>query len=133
LPDKPILEVVAGAYLAFRGERLMVFSETYNVLHRGGGKSWQITDGFLIAGYRFGQVIPFGELEVRHGDGLADPYYSPDPAIGSESVAPGDFIEGTVGLRYELNAWSALKLELAAGTFEHVSDYRVEVNWSFGR
>jgi hypothetical protein len=133
LADKPILEIITGAYLALRGEHVMVFSETYNVLHRGGGKSWQVTDGFLIAGYRIGQFIPFGEIEARRGDGLADPYYSPDPAIDSESVAPGSFVEGTAGLRYELNAWSALKLELAAGSFERVSDYRAEVNWSFGR
>lgn len=133
LPDQPIFELVTGVYLAFRGEHLQVFSETYNVLHRGGGKSWQITDGFLIAGYRLGQITPFGELEARRGDGLTDPYYNPDPAIGSEGVVPGNFVEGTAGLRYEVNAWSALKLELAAGTFEHVSDYRAEVNWSFGR
>jgi hypothetical protein len=133
LPDRPIYELITGVYLAFRGERLSVFSETYNVLHRGGGTSWQTTDGFLVAGYRFGPFIPYGELEARHGDGRSDPFYSPDPAIGSESVAPGNFIEGTVGLRYEIGVWSALKLELAAGRFEHVSDQRVELNWSFGR
>jgi len=132
-PDKPITELVTGVYLALRGERLMVFSETYNVLHRSGGRSWQITDGFLIAGYRFSQFIPFGELEARRGDGRSDPFYNPDPAIGSEGVPPGNFVEATAGVRYELNAWSALKLELSAGTFEHVSDYRAEVNWSFGR
>ena len=133
LPDKSIVELVTGAYVAFRGERLLVFSEIYNVLHHGGGSSWQTTDGFLIAGYRFNQFIPFGELEARHGDGLTDPFYNPGPAIDSESVAPANFVEGTVGLRYELSAWSALKLELAAGTFDGVSDRRVEINWSFGR
>jgi hypothetical protein len=133
LPDRQILELVTGVYLALRGEDLMIFTETYNVLHRSGGKSWQLSDGFLIAGYRLGQVTPFGELEVRHGDGATDPYYNPGPDIAAMPVAPGDFVEATAGLRYEVNAWSALKLELAAGSFQHVSDYRAELNWSFGR
>ena len=133
LPGKAIFELVTGVYLALRGEHLMVFSETYNVLHRGGNRYWQITDGFLVAGYRFGQFIPYGELEARRGDGPRDPFYNPDPATGSEAVAPGDLFEAIAGLRYEVNAWSALKLELSAGTYERVSDYRAELNWSFGR
>lgn len=134
LPDKAIFELITGVYLALRAERLMVFTETYNVLHTGGGQFWQITDGFLIAGYRFGQFIPYGGFEARYGDGLIDPFYNPAPGVGSpESVAPGNFVEGTAGLRYELGAWSALKLELSAGSFENTTDYRAEINWSFGR
>jgi hypothetical protein len=133
LPNQQIFELVTGVFLALRGERLVVFSETYNVLHRGGGQLWQFTDGFLIAGYRFGQFIPFGEIEARGGNGADDPYYRPDPAIGSASVSPGNFVEGTVGARYEVNAWSALKVELSAISFANGSDYRAEINWSFGR
>ncbi len=133
LPDQQIFEFVTGVFLALRGERLVVFSETYNVLHRGGGQIWQFTDGFIIAGLRFGQVIPFAEIEARTGNGADDPYYRPDPAIGSASVAPGNFVEGTVGARYEVNAWSALKVELSTISFANSSDYRAEINWSFGR
>ncbi|HET7505298.1 MAG TPA: hypothetical protein VFK02_29970 [Kofleriaceae bacterium] len=133
LPDKAIFELVTGVFLALRSERLVVYSETYNVLHRGGGQIWQFTDGFFLAGYRFGSIIPFGEIEARYGDGADDPYYQPDPAIGSASVAPGNFVEGTVGARYEVNEWSALKVELSAISLVNGSDYRAEVNWSFGR
>jgi hypothetical protein len=140
LPDQSIFELITGVYFALRSEGLAVFSETYNVLHRGGGKTWQFTDGFLIAGYPLGRFTPFGELEARGGDGLADPFYNPDPAIHSETPPPGNFVEGTAGLRYELSAWSALKLELAASRVKlaadpsrYASDYRAELNWSFGR
>ena len=134
LPDQQIFELVTGVFLALRGERLIVFSETYNVLHRGGGQIWQFTDGFLIAGYRFGPLVPFAEIEARGGNGADDPYYRPDPATGSASVPPGNFVEGTLGARYEVNAWSALKFELAAISLANGSEnYRAEINWSFGR
>ena len=140
LPDQAIFELVTGAYLALRSEGLILFGEAYNILHHAGGKTWQFTDGFLVAGYRFGRFIPYAEFEARQGDGLSDPYFNPGPAAGSESVPPANFIEGTAGLRYDLSSWSALKLELAANRFDvamdpgrSVSGYRAAVNWSFGR
>ncbi len=133
LPDQSLLEIVTGVFLALRSERLVVFSEAYHVLHRGGGQTWQFTDGFVLAGYRFGAIVPFVGIEARQGDGADDPYYRPDPALGSASVPPGDFVEATLGARYEVNGWSALKLELAAASFADRTDYRAELNWSFGR
>jgi hypothetical protein len=133
LPDRAILELVTGFYLALRGDRLTVFSETYNILHHSDIQNWQFTDGFLLAGYRFGQFTPYGEIEARTGDGAIDPYYQPDPAVDAHIFPPANFVEGTVGLRYELNTWSALKLELAAASFAERTDYRAELNWSFGR
>jgi hypothetical protein len=133
LPDRAIQELVTGFYLAFRGDRVLVFSETYNILHHSNDQNWQFTDGFLLAGYRFGQFTPYGEIEARYGDGAIDPYYQPDPAVDAHIVKPANFVEGTAGVRYELNTWSALKLELAAASFADRTDYRAELNWSFGR
>jgi hypothetical protein len=133
LPDRAILELVTGFYLALRADRLVVFSEAYNILHHSGPQNWQFTDGFLLAGYRFGQFTPYGEIEARNGDGANDPYYQPDPAVDLHIFPPGNFVEGTAGVRYELNTWSALKLELAAASFADRTDYRAELNWSFGR
>jgi len=140
LPDASIFELVTGVYFALRSDGLIAFSETYNVLHRGGGKTCQLTNGFLLVGYPLGRFTPFAELEARSGDGLSDPFYNPDPAIHSETVHPGNFVEGIAGLRYELSAWSALKLELAGSRVQvavdpsrYASDYRAELNWSFGR
>lgn len=132
-PDVSILEVITGAYLALRAEHVLVFSETYNVLHRAMGTTWQVTDGFFLAGYRAGPFVPYAQIEVRRGDGATDPFYNPGPMINSETQPPLDFTEGIVGLHYDLNTWSALKLELAGRRQGDVDDYRVELNWSFGR
>lgn len=133
LPDRAILELVTGVYLSLRDDHLMVFSETYNILHRSGTQNWQFTGGFLLAGYRFGHFTPYAEIEARSGAGAIDPFYQPDPAIDAHITKPANFVEGTAGVRYELNTWSALKLELAAASFSDRNDYRAELNWSFGR
>jgi hypothetical protein len=132
-PDVEILEVIAGAYLALRGEHALVFSETYSVLHQAMGRTWQVTDGFFLAGYRFGRYTPYAQFEVRRGDGAIDPFYNPSPTIQSETVPPIDYLEGIAGLHFDLNAWSALKLELSGRRQGDIDDYRVELNWSFGR
>ncbi|HEX7840659.1 MAG TPA: hypothetical protein VF469_24445 [Kofleriaceae bacterium] len=142
LPGTPIYELITGAYGALRSDTWIAFSEIYNVYHRAAGRSWQITDGFLIGGYRLGPYIPYAQLEVRHGDGLTDPFYNPDPVLKPEAAIPSNYIEGILGLHYDLGTWSALKLELSGRRFQTLSagggaannnDYRIELNWSFGR
>lgn len=132
-PDASILELIGGAYLALRGERLLVFSEAYSVVHRASGTTWQTSDGFFLAGYRIGSWIPYGQIEARYGDGDVDPFYNPDPSINSVTVPPLNYVEGTGGLHYDLSTWSAIKLEFSARNQESGNDYRVELNWSFGR
>ncbi len=153
-PTASMTELITGAYLALRAEDLEVFSEVYNVLHTGGGKSWDTTDGFVVAGLRFGSWIPYAQFEARYGDGGTDPFYNSDPEFAAEAGAPTNFVEGILGLHYDLSAWSALKLELGARQLgsgqtgfmgmganqgpdiplkNGQDDYRVEINWSFGR
>jgi len=132
-PDASILELITGVYLSLRAEHVLVFSETYNIAHFAMGQSWQVTDGFLLAGYRLDKTIPYAQIEARRGDGAVDPFYNPSPALNSETVSPTNYVEGLVGVHYDLNSWSALKLEVADRRFNGTSDYRVELNWSFGR
>ncbi len=142
LPDTNILEVITGVYGALRSDTWLAYSEIYNVFHRAAGKSWQITDGFLLGGYRFGRYIPYAQVEARHGDGLTDPFYNPDPMASPEATIPSNYVEGILGFHYDLSTWSALKLELSGRRFQVLepggavannNDYRVELNWSFGR
>ena len=138
LADTRIVEIITGAYIASRSDPIQLFAEVYNVLHRGGDRAWGTTDGFVTFGYRVGAFIPFGQLEIRHGDGLGDPFYRPNPALESETVSPTNFVSGIAGMRYEINPWSALKLELEAHKVQtadssYRNDYRAELNWSFGR
>jgi hypothetical protein len=132
-PDVSILEIIGGAYLSLRAEHLLVFSEAYSVVHRADGKTYQVTDGFVLLGYRLGKLIPYAQVEARYGDGDKDPYYNPDPSVGSVTVAPTNYVEGIGGLHYDLNPWSALKLEVTGRNQDSGNDYRVELNWSFGR
>jgi len=142
LPDTSIFEVITGVYGALRSDTWIALSEIYNVFHRAAGKSWQITDGFLLGGYRLGRYIPYAQVEARHGDGLTDPFYNPDPMASPEATIPSNYVEGILGLHYDLSTWSALKLELSGRRFQTLepggvvannNDYRVELNWSFGR
>jgi hypothetical protein len=141
LPGTGLFELLSGAYLALRSDPWIAFSEVYNVLHRAMGRTWQITDGFVIAGYRLGAFTPYAQLEARRGDGLFDPFYNPDPMASPEAAIPSNFVEGILGLHHDLSTWSALKLELSARRFQRLDDgvvanhddYRIELNWSFGR
>jgi hypothetical protein len=97
------------------------------------GNSYQVSDGFFLVGYRVGKLIPYGQVEVRYGDGKTDPFYNPDPSINSETVQPLNYVEGVAGLHYDLSSWSALKVEVTGRNQDSGNDYRVELNWSFGR
>jgi hypothetical protein len=133
-PDVSILEIIGGAYLSLRAERLLVFSEAYSVIHRPtSGKTYQVSDGFFLIGYRIGKLIPYAQIETRYGDGGTDPYYNPDPSLNSETVAPTNYVEGIGGLHYDINPWSALKFEVTGRNQDSGNDYRIELNWSFGR
>jgi hypothetical protein len=150
LPNANMTALITGAYLALRAEQLSVFSEVYNVLHAGGGKSWDTTAGFAVVGYRIGKYIPYGLLEARYGDGGADPFFNPDPEAAPEATGATNDIEAIAGLKYELSPWCALKFELGTrhlggnqtGANQGVDEmplvngtdeYRAQVNWSFGR
>jgi hypothetical protein len=143
LPDKQIIELVAGAYVALRADPWQVFAEAYDVMHRGGGRRWDLATGFVVVGYRIDKLTPYGQLEARRGDGLVDPFYNPDPGAEPEARPPENFAEAILGLKYDLSAWSAIKLELAGRRFQQrdvatgaiadQDEYRVEANWSFGR
>jgi hypothetical protein len=134
LPDRPMLELITGLYLALRGDSLVIYSEMYDVLHRGAGRSWNTADGFVVAGYRLGKLIPYVQVEARRGDGRTDPFYNPEPMTHPEAMPPTDYTELTLGLHHDLSSWSALKLELEGHEPDIGStEYRIELNWSFGR
>ena len=134
LPDQAIYELITGLYLALRGDPLVVYSEVYDVLHTANGMSWNTVDGFVVAGYRVDQFIPYVRVEARRGDGATDPYYNPDPMYAPMLMPPLDFTSAMLGLHYDLGTWSALKLEVEVRQPDMGdADKRVELNWSFGR
>jgi hypothetical protein len=149
-PTASMMELITGAYLALRSDTVVAFSEVYNVLHTGNGKSWDTTDGFAVVGLRMGKSTPYGLVEARFGNGGNDPFYNPDPEAAPEATAATDNVGVIAGLKYDLSPWCALKFELGArhlgnnqtGANQGVdemplvngaNEYRAQVNWSFGR
>jgi hypothetical protein len=135
LPDATIRELIGNAYLAYRGPDLTLISEAYEVMHSASGAMgghWNTFDAFALAGYRFGQLVPYGLFEMRRTPATPDPFFFPDPTLSSDILK--DFEEITAGLRWDLTTWSAIKLEYR-GTLADDSSMRVHrgmIDWSFG-
>jgi hypothetical protein len=133
LPDQPLQEIIGNAYLAYRSAGPTVISEAYEIVHVGAGRSWKTFDAFVLAAYRFGILVPYASGEVRVGDIDHDPFFFPNPAMPFAELL-GRFVETTAGLRWDVNTWSAIKLEYRATLTRDQStrEQRGVVDWSFG-
>jgi hypothetical protein len=132
LPDQAIKEAIGNAYLAYRGPALTIVAEAFEIHHSALGLQWNTFNAFALAGYRFDHLIPYVMGEVRAGDVAIDPFFFPDRTQPSEVL--GRFKEGTAGVRWDVNTWSAIKLEYrmmlvdADGSRVH----RGIIDWTFG-
>jgi hypothetical protein len=132
-PDQSINEAIGNAYLAYRGPDLTVIAEAFDDFHWAGAEHWKVLDAFLLAGYRWRQLIPYAMGEVRGGGALLDPFFVPDAAKPPEVM--GRFVEVTGGLRWEVNSWSAIKLEYRLTVVHDAGVQRIQrgiVDWTFG-
>ena len=132
LPGVMIQEAVGNVYAAYRGSRLLLIAEAFDILHAAAGQRWNTFDAFLLAGYRLGRWVPYALVEGRAGDVASDPYFAPDPMIASQALPP--FTEATVGVRWEVKLWSAIKLEYRVTALEGTTNpvQRGIVDWTFG-
>ena len=132
LPDQTITELISNAYLAYRGSDLTVIAEAFDILHTATGGHWNTFDGFGLVAYRFGTLVPYATFEVRSGDIAQDPFFFPDPTAPSAIL--GKFEEATAGLRWDLNTWSALKIEYRPTWIVATKswDQREMIDWTFG-
>jgi hypothetical protein len=132
LPDQTIGELIGNAYLAYRGSELTVIAEAFDILHSATGGHWNTFDGFGLIAYRFGTLVPYATVEVRSGDVAQDPFFFPDPTAPSAILARFD--EATAGLRWDLNTWSALKIEYRPTRIVATRswDQREMIDWTFG-
>jgi hypothetical protein len=138
LPDVTIGELIANAYVAYRGPELTIIAEAYDIHHQANGQKWNTFDPFLLLGYRIGQWVPFVLGEARMGDVASDPFFFPVPGAPLDATYPrwGRVMEGTGGLRWDLNTWSAVKFEYRA-TRPLPKDstslvQRFMIDWTFG-
>lgn len=138
LPDVTIVEYIGNAYVAYRGPELTIIAEAYDVLHQASGQKWNTFSPFLLVGYRVGQWVPYVLGEARTGDVATDPFFFPLPTTQLDTTYPrwGRFVEGTGGVRWDLNTWSAVKVEYRATrplpTDSHALVQRFLVDWTFG-
>lgn len=128
LADTPIDEVIANAYVAHRGSHWTVISELYDIIHRGGKATQSTFAGFAVVGYKIAHLVPFVMAEARTTSGGNDPFFVPD----SMSPRVTKFVEGTAGMRYELNTWSALKFQLQVMRSQGRTSELGIVDWSIG-
>src|SRR5262249_44493512 len=62
-----IYELIAGVYVAERGEHLLVLSEAYGLSHRFNGLATNFFNAFGVLGYKVDKVMPFLAFEYRKG------------------------------------------------------------------
>ncbi len=134
LPDQAINEAIGNAYLAYRGTDFTGIAEAYEIVHSVPGQSWNTLDAFALLAYRLGAVTPYVLGEIRRGDIASDPFFFPGTVATGEEPILGRTVETTAGLRWDLDAWSAVKVEYR-GTFYKDGGSRIDrgmVDWSFG-
>jgi hypothetical protein len=128
-----IQEAIGNAYVAYRGSDLTLISEGYEIVHLGGGRHFATLDSFLLLAYRFGLVAPYAVGEVRAGDINSDPFFFPGTVTANDELL-GRFKEITLGVRFDITTWSAIKVEYRGTSIEGQSStvQRGIVDWSFG-
>jgi hypothetical protein len=139
-----LFETIGGAHIAFPSTPFMLLSEGYVVSHEGGGASWQMYDAFLLVGYSIRWLTPYVMGELNRTKGGADPFYVIDPKnpLVIDGVPTPDIpnmtafglYEGTVGLRFDVSTWCAVKTEYRLTRFDdqHLTTHLGYVAWQFG-
>lgn len=129
LPNRRIDEVIANAYFALRTESTILIAEGYMFAHTASTDSWLTFAGYGL----FGQAItswlmPYAAIDVVRG-AEEDPFFSPDPMTPA-----ADLIEVIGGIRFDVSAWSAIKVEFRGTSVSGEPDLGLAgvANWSFG-
>jgi hypothetical protein len=132
LPDVAIDEIIGGAYVAYASFPLVLISEGYLVAHNADGHTWKTYGGFVLLGYAFGRVTPYGEFERIAHSGGDDPFLNPDPA--APDPLSFDTVRGIGGIRVDLSDWTALKAEYRyTKALDSSTTFQEGIlNWSWG-
>ena len=127
-PRGSINEIIGSGHVAYVNVPLLFISEGYLVVHTAGGQQWTTYGGFALAGYTFGRVTPYVEVERIASRGGADPFF-----VTMDS-ASFDTIQGIGGVRFDLSDWTAIKAEYRqTHAYDRASTtYQGLLNWSWG-
>jgi hypothetical protein len=134
VPTEQIDEMIGNAFVAYRGVNLTLIAEGFSIWHKTDEDTFTTMDAYAVAGYRFGRLTPYLQLERMDSLGGVDPFYKSNTAMDDISTLPSDLSEAIVGARIDLSVWSAVKAEYIV--LRHDSGGRIDhaaaVNWSFG-
>jgi len=125
-------EFIFAAHIAYPSVPLIFIAEAYWVSHAQAANRWTTYGGFALLGYSLGPFIPYLQYERIASTGGLDPFFVPDPA--AEGIDSFDTVQGIVGLRVDLSAWTALKFEYRYTDLLDRSfvTHQGIVNWSWG-
>jgi hypothetical protein len=124
-------EVIGSFYLAYVGALVLVDAETFYIHQQNGDRVWQNYGGFVVVSVNWRSFSPYLMLERIWRTGGPSPFFVPT-ATGALST---DNFTGNVGLRYDLTAWCALKLEYRFTRFYDQNQLMVHegtLSWNFG-
>lgn len=123
--DGEIKEIILGGYFAYQRDNLEVLFEGYNIKHDDEvtQRDYDTTGLYLQTSYKLKEKwTPYYRFDfLRFGQG--DPYYSSIDINNSKH---------TLGLRWDISNWNALKLEYGYSDRKNASDKQsITINDSF--
>jgi hypothetical protein len=92
-------ERILGGYLVYQHRGVEVLGEVSRVLHRGEGREYETWGFYAQGGVRIGRSTPYYRFDRV------------DVADGDPFLAPLDVSVHTLGLRVDVQTWTALKAE----------------------
>ncbi len=96
-------EQVLNGYLVYRARPYELIAEYYRIAHKAtdGSGATAVSDSYYVqVGYQLGRFTPYARYDtLRISD--SDTYFS----------SQDDTSKTAIGIRYEVNAWAALKLQ----------------------
>jgi len=115
-PDPPArtkktAERIVGGYLVYVRDRAEFLGEVFDIHHadRSSGRDFASQGFYLQASYKITQFTPYYRFD-RVSFGVGDPFFASLPAV--------DNSRHTMGMKWDVLSWSALKLEYALATLK---------------
>lgn len=120
-----IREIILGSYLVYQQDKLEILSEGYNIKHHDevSGNDYETIGIYGQASYKLkNKYTPYYRFDMLDF-GRGDPYFS-----GIDI----DNRKHTIGLRWDMTTWNALKLELSYSDRKNAADIgAITLNDSF--
>lgn len=119
-----INELILGGYATYFHDKIELLGELFNISHddKTSGNDFDTLGFYLQGGYKIDNFTPYWRFDFIDF-GNADPYFTPDDT---------DIKKHTLGLRWDVFTWNALKFEYSyADKKDKDNEHSIAVNSSF--